>query len=321
MNYGEILTKAWNTTWKHKVLWLFGILATFASGGGGGPSGGGGAGRTGINPNFDRWSYQINDWLQQNWWVIVLIAAAIFVLIILFAILGTFGRIGLIRGAWRVDEGQSKLTFSGLFSESGRYFWRVIGLALLVFAAALIITVVVGFGAVVGIALTVGIGLLCLIPFICILVLLGWLVEIIIRLTVVSIVGEDKGVFEALTGTWAVVRDHLVETIVMGLILGIGGAILGFIIAAPFFLAMIPLIGAAIAQTETALRKMGVVSIALVCLYLPIALFLSGVLQSYIWSAWTLTYRRMTGRESGQMEILPVKAAEDATPPEAAAGI
>lgn len=42
MDIGKILSKAWKTIWKHKILWLFGILAgcgaTGHRGGGGGGS-------------------------------------------------------------------------------------------------------------------------------------------------------------------------------------------------------------------------------------------------------------------------------------------
>jgi len=43
MDFGEILSKAWKTIWKHKILWLFGLLAgcSAASSGGGGGGGGG----------------------------------------------------------------------------------------------------------------------------------------------------------------------------------------------------------------------------------------------------------------------------------------
>ena len=35
MNYGEVLSRAWQIIWKYKVLWIFGILAGLGSGGGG----------------------------------------------------------------------------------------------------------------------------------------------------------------------------------------------------------------------------------------------------------------------------------------------
>ena len=40
MNYSEILSRAWQIIWKHKVLWIFGILAGCANSGGGGGGGG-----------------------------------------------------------------------------------------------------------------------------------------------------------------------------------------------------------------------------------------------------------------------------------------
>ena len=39
-NFGEVLTRAWQITWKYKVLWIFGILAGCTNGGGGGGGGG-----------------------------------------------------------------------------------------------------------------------------------------------------------------------------------------------------------------------------------------------------------------------------------------
>ncbi len=32
-NFGEVLSRAWQIIWKHKVLWIFGILASCSQGG------------------------------------------------------------------------------------------------------------------------------------------------------------------------------------------------------------------------------------------------------------------------------------------------
>src|SRR5215204_6597599 len=42
-NFGEILTRAWQIIWKHKVLWVFGILASCGRGGSSGNSGNSGS--------------------------------------------------------------------------------------------------------------------------------------------------------------------------------------------------------------------------------------------------------------------------------------
>ena len=49
MDFGEVLSRAWKTIWKHKILWIFGILSSCGQGGSGGSSSGGGAQSSGGN--------------------------------------------------------------------------------------------------------------------------------------------------------------------------------------------------------------------------------------------------------------------------------
>jgi hypothetical protein len=84
----------------------------------------------------------------------------------------------------------------------------------------------------------------------------------------------------------------------MGLILVIGSAIAGFIIAIPLFLVVFPAgIGVIMGSiTESDLALGGSIAVAALCFigYLPILILLSGVLRAYVDSAWTLTYLRLT---------------------------
>ena len=91
-NFGEILTRAWQITWKYKVLWVFGILAGCTSGGGGG--GGGGGGNTGYStgpsdfdmpPELKRFIYQMENfanWIEDNLWIFIVIGLAVLLLIL-----------------------------------------------------------------------------------------------------------------------------------------------------------------------------------------------------------------------------------------------
>ena len=309
MNYGEILSKAWKIIWKYKVLWIFGILAGLGSGGGGG---GGTSGRNinmpnGRTPNsdFNFYGERIASWVQTNWWVLVILALLVLIFIVVVVILGTYGRIGLARGAWQADDGAPRLTFSGLFAESGRYFMRVLLLSLLIFAVGVVLTVLIALPTALIAVFTLGFGLICLIPCFCLLGIAGWVVQIIIRMAIIAIVGEDLGTIDGLKRGWDVVHTHLAETIVMALILGIGGGIIGFVIALPFLAAAVPLVFLAFNQTATAVRGSLITAGVIFCLYLPVAIFLGGVLESYVGSAWTLTFRRLTGREAAGMEVLP----------------
>ncbi len=60
-NFGEVLTRAWKTIWKHKVLWIFGILASCARGGGSSNGGGGSSSyqtSSGENTLFPGWQVE-----------------------------------------------------------------------------------------------------------------------------------------------------------------------------------------------------------------------------------------------------------------------
>lgn len=299
MSYGEVLKSAWNTIWKYKVLWIFGIFAALGTGGGGGGSGSGsrynfnsnGSGRPNM-PYFDNLGNQIQQWAQQNWWIILLVIVFVFALILVSIVLSTYGRIALARGTWQVDEGKNKLTFGELFADSSPYFWRILLLSLLIFLFSIALVIIL----IVPVVLTMGIGLICLLPFLCLLVPVSWVASIIIEQAIVATIGENLGIIDGLKRGWQVFRSHIGETIVMGLILGIGGTILRFLISLPALIIVLPFIGSLMMRTETAIRTGVTISVVLLCLYMPIAWFLGGVLQAYISSAWALTYRRLTGR-------------------------
>ena len=310
MNYGEVLTNSWKTIWKHKVLWIFGILAGLGSGAG--SSNGGGSASRGMpnNGDFPR-QFNFNNlgeragyWLQNNWWVILILVVLAVLLVAVVIILSTYGRIGLARGAWQADDGAPRLTFSGLFSESGRYFWRVFFLAALIVIVFIVLTILIVVPSTIFAVATLGVGLICLVPFICVLGLLGWIVQIVIRLAIIAIVGEDLGVMAGLTRGWEVARDHLGETIVMGLILGIGAGVVHFVIFLPFLAALLPLVGLLFDHTSAMIRTSLIAAGVLFCLYLPVAICLVGVVEAYVGATWTLTFRRLTGRTRATAEVV-----------------
>ena len=125
MDFGEVLSSAWKIIWKHKVLWIFGILASCGSANG----------STSILSNNFQWTvpasvdeyvYQIEripEWQIILSIIVVLIAVLQIALLVFF--LATIGRIGMIRGTQQSDAGINKLVFGELLSGSMPYFWRV----------------------------------------------------------------------------------------------------------------------------------------------------------------------------------------------------
>jgi len=303
-NFGEVLTRAWQIIWKHKILWVFGVFAACSRGGGGGArpfSGGGGTGPGGQPfPQLQRTLEQIGQWIGDHPWIVVVFVILVLVLVVLSLFLGTIGRIGLIRGTEQAERATERLVFGELFSGSMPYFWRVLGLSLLIGLIFLLIFIpLMLFGI-----FTAGIGFICLLPLICILVPVGIAVSIVIEQANVAIVLENLGVIDGLRKGWDVVRANVGTMIVLALILFIGAAVIGFIFAIPIIVAVFPVIFAVASNTTTPLW------IAVLCFaaYFPVLLVLNGIMISYIQTVWALTYMRLTKPVDNAPVILEANA-------------
>lgn len=303
-NFGEVLTHAWQIIWKHKVLWIFGLFAGCARGGGGSGGGGGGGGGTGPGnqpfPELERTFDQIGQWINENPWIVAVFVVLVLALVILSVFLGTIGRIGLIRGTYQAEQGAERLVFGELFSDSLPYFWRVLGLSLLIFLIAVLVFIPLALGGALFGALTAGIGLVCFLPLICILVFVLWAISVVIEQANAAIVLDNLGIGDGLRKGWEVVRANVGPIILLALILFIGSGIVGFIIAIPIIAAVFPLIfGAANNNTS----PMWITAVCCV-IYFPILLILSGMLNAYVQTVWALTYMRLTRKPPDNSPVI-----------------
>jgi hypothetical protein len=180
------------------------------------------------------------------------------------------------------------MNFGELFSESMPYFWRVFGLSLLIGLIGLLVFLpLVLFGV-----LTAGIGLICILPLICILIPVLWALSVVIEQANAAIVLENLGIGDGFRKGWDVVRTNLGPIILLTLIIFVGSGIVGFVIAIPLVAAVFPLIlGAASNNTN----PMWITAICC-AIYFPVLLLLSGILNAYVQSVWTLTYMRLTAK-------------------------
>jgi hypothetical protein len=306
-NFGEVLTRAWQIIWKHKVLWIFGIFAGCGRGSGNfrGNSGGGGNGGPG-QPNFPPEVMRVFEFIQQNLAMIIVLGCILLLLIWAITVfLGTIGRVGLIRGTFQAEGGTEKLIFGQLFSESMPYFWRVFGLSLIVAIPILIVFAILIAGLVAfAISASNGndaarVGVFGIVPLfigcICLLIPVMFIVGMIIRQAENAIVLEDMPVLPAISRGWEVFRANLGPIILMAIILTVIGVVVGLVIAIPILAVVVP---AAItfavgkAQNWTPMIFAGIC----LCLYIPVAWLLTGILTAYTESAWTLTYLRITAK-------------------------
>jgi hypothetical protein len=302
MDFGEVLSSAWRTIWRHKVLWIFGILASCGSSGGGSSN---------TKYTIDELPVNVESFFTQipEWQIALMVGIGILIalfLLILVIFFSTMGKVGLIRGTEQVDRGTAKLSFRELFSGSIPYFWRVFLLNLLVGISIFIVFVAGLIMFIFGTILTLGLGALCLIPLICLLIPLALAISVWVEQSTIAIVVEDLGIIDGLKRGWEVIRTNVGTMIIMWFILVLViGIIGGFIIGLPLFVVVLPSLIGIVLGTETVQSTALVLgAVGLIC-YLPFLIILAGILRSYTESAWTLTFLRLT-RPPELQELEPV---------------
>ncbi|HSR48085.1 MAG TPA: hypothetical protein VLL77_08865 [Anaerolineales bacterium] len=286
MDYGGILKRSWDITWKNKGLWILGILAGCTAGNG--------------NPSqtssyqFSRSDFvNVDPYLRsvpEETWILVAIGLVMVFLLVMAAVivLGILGQAGLIAGVARADE-----TGSVSLGEAWRggvpHFWKLLGLALLLFLLVLVVALAVGLFTV----LSFGLAFLCLLPLICLLIPVGVLIAAYLSLVQNGIVLENLGVFQAFERAWQILRANFWPIVAMALILLLIGLVAGIVMAVPFFLVLFPIVALAVAGSDT---WMGILPmLACIVVYFPVLLVVSGILTTFTSGTWTLVFRRLTG--------------------------
>jgi len=322
MNYSEVFSKAWKIIWKFKALWIFGILASCSrsrtSGFSGSSSGSGStswfnadgvlAGRVPSLPvNLQTWFLNFQrTWDAEPWVILILVMAFLFVilaLIVLSMFLGVLGRVGVARGAWLADDGEEKLGFSRIFNESKPYFWRVFLLFLLIFFVSVALVGILMIPFLLATIFTLGLALVLFIP---VMMLASFAVKIIIEQSVVAIVAENKGVFEAIQRAWNLLVKKPWPQIVVGFVVTIGEMGAMFILVLPYLLLMIPLFISIGIDSGSAAWIGAWISGIGALLYSPFVILASGILHAYIGALWALTFKRLTEDELAVVVEEPV---------------
>jgi len=297
MDITGILRRTWEITWRHKGLWVLGILANCSGG-----QGGSNASRlTEIQsprdefPQLERWVATIPE---ETWLAIGLaVLCLVLLLALLFWVLAAIGNGGII-AAFQMAETGEAVSLGSAFQKGLAYLWRLLLLQIVLALATFLILGPTILGGILFSILTAGVGLICLIPLLCLLFPLGIALSLYAQLAQVALVVDDLDLPGAFLRGWAVLRARPGEVLIMALLLGVGGFVIGLILAVPFILLAIPLILSLLAGTDASGLAGLSVSLIGILLYLPILLVASGVLRTFTTGAWTLTYRSLTGAQA-----------------------
>lgn len=284
-DFGEVLTRAWQITWRHKILWVFGLLSMvigllFLP--------------LGFAPAFSIFMAEgeIPFWIDKPAYIFVFFGVFVLMMVASFFI-GALTQAAISVGVLRAEREDEKLSFSEILRASLPYFWRFTGIIALLMGGVFL--VMFGIFAIQGLVslLTFGLGTMCLVPLQFLMYPLMIVVYAWQEQALASIVVDDLSVLEAAKRGWQVFRKNMLPVVLITLILYLGVGMLSGFISIPL---MIPFFAVPFAFIEEFENTRAVIIAASLCLvvYIPVlAVFQSGIL-TYMKSGWMLTYLRLT---------------------------
>jgi hypothetical protein len=315
MEFGKVFGRAWEITWRWKMLWVLGFLAALGQG-----SGAPNANFSFTGDEFNRFDVPLGDSAEQFFLalsgVILILICVILIIAIALWVVSVIARGGLIAGVLQIEE-HGETSFGKAWSAGARKFWTLFGLGILA-AIPLILLLIIG-GIVLFSGIFVGIGLLdvaeaagittlVLVSIICGGFLCCGLFILVVILEQIRIYGEraaiieDLGWIDAFKRGWEVLRENLGSTIIFWLIFFALGIVI-FGISFVIILAIAgPLFGLFLVS-DPGLWWIGPICIGGLLGTIIFALIRS-ILVAFTSATWTLAYREMTAPEHPDLENL-----------------
>jgi len=314
MNYGQILSRAWQITWRWKILWVLGFLTALSSS----LSSGSNLSYRMNDSDVAKWALDLPAWPNAALWL-SLIGCGVLLLLLALSVLSVIATGGLIAGVQQVEE-EGSTGLRAAWRVGVRRFWRMLGISLLVelpvVLLALVVVLLLAFGIVgltnTGVDSTGGMAAAHTMSVLCGGLLCCTLVPIGIALTMVTTYAQRAAIvddlpwIQALQRGWQVFRTHLGPSLVLGLInVAIGlavGIVLG-LVALPILLALFALF-----QADGVTTLFIVLSICAGLVAFAIYGFVEAILSTFIAAAWTLAYRQLTiGKPSAGLGVEPTQ--------------
>ena len=310
MDYGKILSRAWEITWRWKVLWILGFLAALGSGGGGG----GGGSYSGDGSEFGEIPPEVIGLLVALACVAILIAIAIWVVSVI-------ARGGLIAGVQQVEE-EGTTSFGQAWRVGANRFWTLFGIGILaaipfiilLFAGIIVLVLIFAgsglafdsSGAIGGVGIATGI--VCGGAFCCGMIILAIVLEQIRVYAERAAVIEGLGWIDAFKRGWDVLKANIGPTIVFWIIFFVIGFILAIIIGVILIAAFVPFIAMFTTTDPGAWWAVPICCGGIIAIL--VGAVLGAIIETFTSATWTLAYREMTGAAQPAAELV-VEPAEE----------
>lgn len=281
-NFGEVLARAWQITWKNKVLWIIGVLfGLFVA----------------LMFPLMFLSFLFPVFARQSRMDLALAALvgfiAIFALFMLILYpVSVFTQTSLTLGILNVEQDQERFSARELLRRSVPFFWRVLGVMLLFAAGLMLIVLIVQAVMLLVTMITFGFGALCVTPLSFLMYPAMYAAIVWMEQAMNGVIIDNMPLRDAIRQGWNLVRNNLLSVAVLALIIYFGIGVVTGVILVPL---MIPFFMMPIGFMEHEVNWI-LVSISIVCAvaFIPLFAVLTGWSMIFTKSAWVSTYLRLT---------------------------
>ena len=320
MNYGDTLRRGWQVTWNNKWLWLLGFLAALGGGGGFSSSTGGDGGTTapGTTPNIEP------GMLAAIIGGAALLFCIAFIVGILLWLVSLASKGGLITAVAELDREQPS-SFGRAFRQGWKKLLPLVGMTLLLFAVVIILAIIMGVGfagtiaaavaagtsggsdALTGILGTAGFVFLCLL---CLIIPLTLVLNLIYAFAYRGIMLRDMPVMDSIRHGWRVVREHLGEIVLLGLLFVVVNVVIALIAGTIMGLVGLSsgLFSLLMSGGEPTTTQIVTAGIGMLATFVIFAI-ISAIFTAWRSATFTLAYQQWTGKDTLKDSAAPMPPA------------
>ena len=334
MDFGKVLSRAWQITWRWKVLWILGFLASLGSGGGGGGNFYSSSAGDMDASQWTGWTPGGEFWTALAGIILALLCLGLFIAIAVWVV-SIIARGGLIAGVQQVED-EGATGFLQAWRVGRSRFWRLLGIGFLASLPMIIVGLLLvvagiwtffavgaavagaesGFDALGKIAPPAIITAVCFGGLACCgLIILSIILQQIRIYAERAAVLEDLPWIDAFKRGWQVLKANLGPTIILWLIFFAIGLLVAVVVIAGMAALIVPLV-VIFANVEP-----GWWMVAPACLggLLGMIVFalIGAVVQTFTSATWTLAYRELTAPDDdapGEPAEGPTEGPADALP-------
>ncbi len=340
MDYHDVLTRGAKVLWRQKALWLFGLLAALGGGMGYGhfrlPSFGHFAPPHGAMPPFPFAPFGKGVHSPYNWppaqpWppmgqyhfphtttVPILVAVAAVLVALLGALIAlaahSLGIPAVVLGIQKdMETGGRPLSVGEVYAAAKPYFWRMVGFLLVWFVIFIVpfiffmlpytFLLIGGNGRLLAL-------LLCLMPVMAVFVILVWLLRLLLEVSLLALVLEDRKVFNALERGWQLYKAYFWKWVLAGLLLDAVRFVVGLLALLPGIVfgigSFAAIFASVLAQglSSTTRLTLGIGGLLALAVFMIFAWLISAALVIYTQGGWVSAYNQLVAQNSSEGEPL-----------------